>query len=101
MHLTIISFTIRDLLSIPKSNQFKSNVGFWREGKTGVPGEKPLGAEKRTNKLSPLTTPSRGIIIMTVKTYGCHMDPYLASLGRRTYPGGPKANNSIASKIYT
>ena len=24
------------------------------------------------------------IIIMTVKTYGCHMDPYLASLGRRT-----------------
>ena len=24
------------------------------------------------------------IIIMTVKTYGCHMDPYPASLGRRT-----------------
>ena len=21
------------------------NVGFWGEGKTGVPGEKPLGAE--------------------------------------------------------
>ena len=27
---------------------------FWGEGKTGVPGEKPLGAEKRTNnKLNP------------------------------------------------
>ena len=25
------------------------NVGFCGEGKTGVPGEKPLGAEKRTN----------------------------------------------------
>ena len=24
------------------------NVGFWGEGKTRVPGEKPLGAEKRT-----------------------------------------------------
>ena len=30
------------------------NVDFWGEGKTGVPGEKPLGAEKRTNnKLNP------------------------------------------------
>ena len=28
-----------------KSIQFKSNVGFRGEGKTGVPGEKPLGAE--------------------------------------------------------
>ena len=25
------------------------NVGFWGEGKTGVPGEKPLGATERTN----------------------------------------------------
>ena len=25
------------------------NVGFWGEGKTGVQGEKPLGANKRTN----------------------------------------------------
>ena len=25
--------------------QIKSNVGFREEGKTGVPGEKPLGAE--------------------------------------------------------
>ena len=28
-----------------KWNQIKSNVGFWGEGKTGVPGEKPLRAE--------------------------------------------------------
>lgn len=31
------------------------------EGKSGVPGEKPLGAERRINKLSPLMTPSLGI----------------------------------------
>ena len=35
--------------------QIKSNVGPWGEGKTGVPREKPLGAEKRTN---PHMTPS-------------------------------------------
>ena len=30
------------------------NVGFSGEGKTGVPGEKPLGARERTNnKLNP------------------------------------------------
>ena len=31
------------------------NVGFWGEGKTGVPGEEPLGAKTRTNynKLNP------------------------------------------------
>ena len=30
------------------------NVGFWGEGKTGVPGENPLGAKERTNnKLNP------------------------------------------------
>ena len=33
------------------------NVGFCGEGKTGVPGEKPLRAEKRTNnKLNPHMT---------------------------------------------
>ena len=35
----------------------KMNVGFWGEGKTGVPGEKPLRAGKRTNKFSPHETP--------------------------------------------
>ena len=30
------------------------SVGFLKEGKTGVPGEKPLGAKERTNnKLNP------------------------------------------------
>ena len=30
------------------------NSGFWGEGETGVPGEKPLGAKERTNnKLNP------------------------------------------------
>ena len=29
-------------------------VGFYGEGKTGVPGEKPLGSKERTNdKLNP------------------------------------------------
>ena len=28
-----------------ESQQIKSNVGFWWEGKTGVPGEKPLRTE--------------------------------------------------------
>ena len=34
----------------------------FEEGKTGVPGEKPLGARTRTNnKLNPHMTPSPGI----------------------------------------
>ena len=38
------------------------NVGFWGEGKTGVPGEKPLRARMRTNnKLNPHMMPSPGI----------------------------------------
>ena len=44
-----------------KLTQIKSNIGFCGEGKTGVPGEKPLGAEKRTSKLNPHMTPSLGI----------------------------------------
>ena len=37
-------------------------VGFWGEGKTGAPGEKPLGARKRTNnKLNPHMTPGLGV----------------------------------------
>ena len=41
--------------------QIKSNVGFWREGKTGVPGDKPLIAEERTNKFNPHLTLSAEI----------------------------------------
>ena len=51
----IAQITILQLLF---TNQIKPNVGFWWEGKTGVPGEKPLLAEERTNKLNPHMTPS-------------------------------------------
>lgn len=38
------------------------NVGFSGEGKTGLPGEKPLGAEQRSNnKLNPQIMPDLGI----------------------------------------
>ena len=43
------------------TNQILSNVGFWGEGKTGVPWEKPDRAEKRTNKVNPHVTPSLGM----------------------------------------
>ena len=32
---------------------FHCHIGFWGDGKTGVPGEKPLGAKERTNQLNP------------------------------------------------
>ena len=44
-----------------KLTQIKSNIVVCGEGKTGEAGEKPLGAEKRTNKLNPHMTPSLGI----------------------------------------
>ena len=57
-----LQFEIYTILnSLQFSNQTKSDVGFWRRGKIGVPGEKPLGREKRTSKLSPLMTLSPGI----------------------------------------
>ena len=40
----MIKCALQYILEI-KSTQIKSNVGFRAEGKTGVPGEKPLGAE--------------------------------------------------------
>ena len=44
-----------------KSNQIKSNICFCGEGKTGIPREKPIGAEWRTNKLNPHMRLSLGI----------------------------------------
>ena len=41
-----------------KSTHTKWEVGFWGQGKTGVPGERPPGAEYRTSKLNPHITPS-------------------------------------------
>ena len=46
--------------STKTSNQL-INIDFWGEGKSGLLGEKPLGAEQRANKLNPYTTPSQGI----------------------------------------
>ena len=46
---------------------FQARIGIWkcwflRRGETGVPGEKPLRAEKRTNnKLNPHMMPGPGI----------------------------------------
>ena len=38
------------------------SVGFWGEGKTGLPGEKPLGAKERTiNKLNPHMASTPGV----------------------------------------
>ena len=52
--------------SLPYGNTLQNlefrNAGFSGEGKTRIPGEKPLGARARTNnKLSPHMTPSPGI----------------------------------------
>ena len=62
LHITIIIqiTNYKSNYQIPnyKSNQIK--CWFLGEGKSGVPGEKPLGAERRINKLSPLMTPSPG-----------------------------------------
>ena len=44
MYIYMIKCALQYYLEI-KSNQIKSNVGFRGEGKTEVPGEKPLGAE--------------------------------------------------------
>ena len=64
--------TTRSLLEV-HMNSFKhvrafqielefGSVSFWGEGKTGVPGEKPLGARERTNnKLNPHMASTPGV----------------------------------------
>ena len=43
----------KHVLAFQSELEFGS-VGFWGEGKTGVPREKPLGAKEKTNgKLNP------------------------------------------------
>jgi len=46
-------FLIGDTEIEINSNQIKSSVGFVGVGKTGIPREKPLRAEKTSNKLNP------------------------------------------------
>ena len=50
-----------EVLTIQIKLEFE-NVAFLGKGRTGEPGEKPLGARKRTNnQLNPHMTPSQGI----------------------------------------
>ena len=52
-HLGVHENSLKRLPAFQIELEFGS-VGFWGEGKTGVPGEKPLGARERTNnKLNP------------------------------------------------
>jgi len=56
------TFTKRLLVHCVQIELKFRNVGFLREGKTGVPGEKPLGARTRTNnKLNPHMTLGPGV----------------------------------------
>ena len=50
----MIKCALQYILEI-KSTQIKSNVGFRGEEKTGVPGEKPLGAARVENQQTQLT----------------------------------------------
>ena len=56
-----VNFHLHITIIVQITNQIKSNVGFWGEGKTGIPREKPLGEKRRINKLSPLMMLSPGI----------------------------------------
>ena len=56
-----LSGTDKSKSAANKSNQIQANVSFWGEEETGEPGEKPLGAEWRTNKLNPNMTLGPGI----------------------------------------
>ena len=63
MSQTLLIGETKNQINSLKSNQITSNVGFWGEGKTGVPKEKPLRAENRTNKLNPPTCMTKGMRI--------------------------------------
>ena len=48
------------------------NVGFWGEGKTGIPGEKPLGARERTNnKFNPHMASMLGVLVLLPLRHPC------------------------------
>ena len=56
-----MALLIEETKNRTESQQIKSNVDFWCEGKTGLPKEKPLKTEQRTNKFSPHMTAGREI----------------------------------------
>ena len=72
MYLALIVDTFQARIGIEEL-EFKWH---WGEGKTGVPGEKPLGAEKRTN--NPYMTPvaasgnwTRAILVGGERSHHC------------------------------
>jgi len=70
------------VLSLPFLAKLEfGNVGFCEEGKTGVPGEKPLGAkESANNKLNPYMA----------STLGFEIRPHwLEALALTTAPASP------------
>lgn len=87
LHFTITLFNCKLNALVIKSNQM---LIFEERAKTGVPGEKTVGAKKRTNKLSPLMTPSPGkskILVDAERSYHSsnpvpHNDYATAKLGK-------------------
>ena len=57
-HLGILKNSVKCPRAFQIELEFASVV-FWREKKTGVPGEKPLGARERTNGK---TQPTYGVL---------------------------------------
>lgn len=55
-----MALLIEETTSQTESQQTKSNVGFWYGEKTEKREEKPLRADKRTNKLNPRMTAGQG-----------------------------------------
>ena len=75
-------------------------VGFWGEGKSGVPGGKPLGAKERTNnKLNPHMASTPGVKpgphwweASALTTFGC------ATLAPRLLEGFLVGDNSSSNR---
>ena len=55
-HLGVLKNSLKRVRACQMELEFeKIYVGFWGEGKTGVPGEKPLEARERTKNQSDTT----------------------------------------------
>ena len=76
--------------------EFRS-VGFWGEGKTGLPGEKPLGARTRTNnKLHPHMTPR-----LRNRTHWWEACMGVQMLNHCAIPAPPCSRNARARRHFT
>ena len=87
-HLWVLKKTIKRARAFPMELQFEL-VSFWREGKTGVLEEKPLGAKRRTNnKLNshmgstprPDLNPSHSLAVGGECTHHCRPEMPLPKL---------------------